>query len=75
MTSLYAIADDKLRCAFRNDHVVAADVELRSTDQQFFRAVIELIYGLGNMPLHGKLQPRSKRSRPMDRLIASSRSS
>ncbi len=75
MTSLYAIADEKLRCAFRNDHVVAADVELRCTDQQFYRAVIELVDGLGNTLLHQKLQPRSKLSRPMDRMIASSRSS
>ncbi len=46
--------------AGRDNHIVAADVEFRCTDQQLFDALIEVIYGLRNTLLHGELQPHEQ---------------
>jgi len=42
------------------DRIIAGDIEFRCTDGQMFTAIIEIIYAMRNVLLHGELQPHEQ---------------
>jgi hypothetical protein len=42
------------------DRIVAGDIEFRCTDDQLFAGLIEIIYAMRNLLLHGELQPHEQ---------------
>ena len=42
------------------DRIAAGDVDFRCTDQELFSAVIEVVYAMRNVLVHGELQPHEQ---------------